>query len=561
MSICRIATGRVTWAALALCAPLIGFGVLPAMAGHRTPRKADNDQEQMPLFEGLGRLNHRVTTHVPLAQRYFDQGLRLVYGFNHDEATRSFEAAAAADPDCAMAPWGIALALGPNYNLEVDEPRQKAAFEAIQTAKMLAAGVNAHERAYIEALALRFSADPAADRKQLDQDYANAMRKLASSYPNDLDAATLFAAAAMDLRPWDLWKPDGSPQPGTDEIVATLERVLATDPNHPGANHLYIHAVEASATPERAAAAADRLAGLMPAAGHLVHMPAHIYYRIGRYRDAALTNIKAIAVDKAYIERRKPQGIYPAMYYPHNVHFLWSALCMEGRSKEALEAAEQFGQMVTADMIREMPMIEGFAPTQLFTLIRFEKWDDVLAAAAPPEDFAYTTGIWHYARGSAFAEQGKFDEAQREKAALDKILAATPDDQKLMRHPVSTLLGVATHLLQGRIALRQQQHDTAIAALREAVRLQDTLEYDEPPGWYYPTRQSLGAALLTADRPGEAETVYREDLDDYPRNGWSLFGLARCLQAQGQTDQAATVEAQFRQAWQGADFELKASQY
>lgn len=546
-----------------MLATMLVVGLLAAdvYAGHRTPRKTEESGEPAPFFEGLGTHHHRVTTHVPLAQRYFDQGLRLVYAFNHDEADRSFRAAAEADPNCAMAPWGIALSLGPNYNLEVDAERQLAAYEAIQRAKELAAGATARERAYIEAMAQRFSADPDADRAQLDRNYADAMRKLAAAYPSDLDAATLFAAAAMELRPWELWQRDGTPQPGTEEIVATLERVLQANPNHPGANHNYIHAVEASPTPERAVPAADRLGGLMPGAGHLVHMPSHIYFRIGRYRDAAECNVKAIAVDKAYIDKHKPQGIYPAMYYPHNVHFLWAALCMEGQSGPALEAAAQFAELVPAEMIREMPMIEGFAPTKLFTLVRFGKWDDVLAEPEPPADLAYFVGMWRYARGTALAATGRASEAEGEAAALAKSIAEMPEDRLLMRHSAKTLLTVASKLLAGRMALEQQQYDQAIEALSEAVKLQDTLSYDEPPAWYYASRQSLGAALLAADRPAEAEQSFREDLAEYPANGWSLFGLAQSLKAQGRGDEAAAAERDFRRAWGHADVELKSSQF
>lgn len=532
----------------------------PSSAGHRAPRNAAS-AEAAPLFEGLGRLNHRVTTHVPLAQRYFDQGLRLIYGFNHDEATRSFRAAEAADPNCAMAPWGIALALGPNYNLEVDAERQQAAYEAIQRAKMLAAGVSAHERAYIDALAERFSADPQADRKTLDQNYAKAMRKVAARFRNDDDAAVLFAAAAMELRPWELWTHEGAPQPGTEEIVATLERVLAVNPNHPGANHLYIHAVEASAHPERAIPAADRLAALMPKAGHLVHMPSHIYYRIGRYRDAAESNVKAVAVDQAYIQQFKPQGVYPAMYFPHNVHFLWSALSMEGQSAAALKAASRFGELVPEAMILEMPMIEGFAPTEMFALVRFGKWDDVLAKPAPPAELPYALGMSHYARGVALAALHKFEEAKQEQAALEKIQQEMPEDRLLMRHSAKKLLALAGHLVQARIALEQQQFDAAVAEYRAAVELQDALAYDEPPAWHYPVRHSLGAALLAAGQAAEAERVYREDLHDYPHNGWSLFGLAGSLDVQGRPADAAAAREQFKRAWKHADVELQSTQF
>lgn len=532
------------------------------IAGHGGGPSAEELAQQAPLIPGLGQLNHRVTTHVPLAQRYFDQGLRLVYAFNHNEATRSFKAAAAADPNCAMAPWGIALALGPNYNLPVDAERQQAAYEAIQRAKLLASGVSAHEQRYIEAMAQRFSADPAADRKQLDQKYVDAMRRLAESYPHDLDVATLFAAGAMELRPWDLWQRDGQPQPGTEEIVATLERVLKANPNHPGANHYYIHAVEASTAPERAVAAADRLGALMPAAGHLVHMPSHIYYRIGRYRDAVESNRQAVEVDKAYIERYKPQGPYPAMYYPHNVHFLWSSLCKEGRSAEALVAADQFAALVPLAAVKEMPMLEAFLWTKLVTLVRFGKWEQVLNEPEWPAEFVYAGAMRHYARAVALAEQGKLDAASDEANQLASILKSTAPDATVgvQGHSAQTVLGVAWHTAQGRIAAKQQRLSAAIEALREAVRLQDTLSYDEPPAWDYPVRQTLGAVLMVANQPAEAEAVYRADLRNHPHNGWSLFGLTASLRAQGREAEAAQSAKQFQSAWQRADVTLSSSQ-
>lgn len=531
-----------------------------ASAAHRA-KPADGDASPPPLYEGLGKHHHRVSTRVPAAQRYFDQGLNLYYGFNHDEAADSFREVARLDPNCAMAYWGIALCLGPNYNLPADEERAKAAYQAISKARELATPANQAERDYIGALSQRYSEQADADRKRLDEAYATAMRELAKKYPSDLDAAALFAESMMDLRPWELWTFDGQPQAGTLEIVATLERILAANPEHAGANHLYIHAVEASPMPQRAVPAADRLGALMPGAGHMVHMPSHIYFRVGRYEDAAESNRRAIAVDREYIAQRQPRTVYRMMYYPHNIHFLWSAACYSGQSREATSAAGELAKELPAEMVREMPMIEGFVPTELFTLVRFGRWSEVLAAAAPPEDFAYARGCWHYARGRALAAQGKAGEARSELTQLSKIRAATDPEKLLMRHSQAKLLSVAEKTLHGDLAAREGQIDAAIGDLREAIELQDGFAYDEPPAWYYPVRHTLGAVLLKANRPAEAEAVYRQDLTQYRENGWSLFGLAKALEAQGKEAEATETNERFKRAWTKADIDLTASDY
>jgi tetratricopeptide (TPR) repeat protein len=542
----------------ALLALAIG-AVQPAAAQHKMAKPAA--AQGVPLFDGLGAVEHPVTTRSPKAQQYFNQGLRLMYAFNHNEAIRAFNEAGRLDPECAMAQWGVALALGPNYNLQIDPERAKTAYETVQQALKLAITASPHDRAYIEALATRYSSDPEADRKPLDRAYADAMRKVSQQYPDDLDAATLFAESMMDLRPWDLWAADGGPNPGTEELIAALESVIQRCPEHTGANHLYIHAVEASLTPQRGLPSAQRLGGLAPGAGHLVHMPAHIYLRLGMYQNAVDCNRHAAGVDREYIAKNKPQGIYPMMYYPHNVHFLWSALCFEGRSGEALKAGEEFTALVPAEMVRKMPMIEGFVPTHLFTLVRFGKWDAILKQPQPPEDLTYAVGIWHYARGRALAGFGKLDAAAGELDSLAKSIAAMPPDRLLMRHRADHLLSVAYYLLAGDLAERQKRTDTAIVHLREAVRLQDALRYDEPPAWFYPTRQSLGAVLLKAGKPKDAELLYQEDLKKYPENGWSLFGLVQSLQAQGRNADAEAAEARFKKAWARSDVKLEASAY
>jgi tetratricopeptide (TPR) repeat protein len=487
--------------------------------------------------------------------------MRLVYAFNHDEATRAFREAARLDPGCAMAWWGVALAAGPNYNLPIDDERDRVARDAMAQASALAPKASEPERAYIDALDRRYARPSGADRKQLDRDYADAMRQVTRKHPDDLDAATLFAESLMVLRPWDLWTLDGAPQPGTTEIVETLEGVLARDPDHPGANHYYIHAVEASPDPGRALASADRLGGLAPAAGHLVHMPAHVYMRVGRYADAAEANRRAITADERYIGGQKPQGVYPQMYYPHNIHFLWSAASMEGRSAEAIAAANKLTAQLTPDVLRQMPMLELFAPTQLFALARFGKWDDVLAAPPPAEEFLVAAGMWHYTRGLALAATGRLDEAARERARVATLADATPADRVIGdNQPAKRHLELAAAELGGEIAARRGRTDEAVKHLEEAVRLEDRLPYTEPPAWWRPTRQVLGATLLEAGRPVEAEAVYREDLRRNPENGWSLLGLAHSLRDRDPAA-ASAVDARFRTAWAHADVQPQSSRF
>lgn len=544
-----------------LLLPLLFPGVT-AWADHHHKHAAEPAASTPPpLFEGLSSLHHPVTTSSPDAQRYFDQGVRLIYAFNHDEAARAFKEAVRLDPNCAMAYWGIALTLGPNYNLPVDAERDRAAYEALQKALALAPKVSEAERAYIEALAKRHASDPKADRKTLDIAYADAMREVTKRFPDDLDAATLFAEAMMNLRPWELWTMDGQPAPGTEEIVSTLESVLQRNPEHPGAIHYYIHAVEASTQPERAEPFADRLGKLMPAAGHLVHMPSHIYIRTGRYHDAAEVNAKAAAIDAAYIEKYDIQGAYRMMYYPHNIHFFWAAATLEGRSKEALRAAKDFAAKLPAEMVRQMPMVEGFVPTYLFALVRFGKWQDVLKQPAPPADFQYSTGMWHYARGLAYVATKRLNKAATEHQKLTEIAAATPPEAQVMMNSAAALLQVATNVLGGELAAKRGNMNEAVQLLEEAVRQQDALRYEEPPAWYYPVRQSLGAVLLSAKRATEAEAVYREDLRRNPENGWSLYGLTQSLRTQKKKEEAAAANQRFRKTWAQADIKLTASRF
>jgi tetratricopeptide (TPR) repeat protein len=530
--------------------------VVAPLAAQHAPKK-----DKVVLLEGLGDHQHKITTAAFQSQAFFNQGLRLLYAFNHNEAIRAFRAIEDVDPFCPMAQWGIAYALGPNYNLEADAQRDAEAYAAIEKAQRYGKHATPAEQDYIAALARRYVANSETeDRKQLDQAYADAMRELAKKHPDDLDASTLYAEALMDLRPWDLWTHDGLPQPGTEEIVATLEGVLAKNPKHPGANHFYIHAIEASRQPERALPSAERLPALMPAAGHMVHMPAHIYLRLGRYADAAENNRQAVAADRTYIAKCRPEGIYPMMYYPHNIHFLWSTLCWQGRRADALKAADDLSAMMTEEMVREMPMIEAFVPTRLFTLVRFGMWDDVLKNPAPPDDFPYATGIWHFARGMAMAETDRADDARAELEQLREIHATIPPERLAIRHPMVNLLEIAAEILDGKLAAKQGQTDAAVAHLEKAITVQDALQYDEPPPWYYPVRQSLGAVLLAAGRAKEAEAVYRKELAEHPENGWSLFGLAVSLNAQ-KSPQAAEAQQRFEKAWANADVKLHSSEY
>lgn len=513
------------------------------------------------LFENLGGYHRAVTTTSPRAQAYFDQGLRLVYGFNHYEAQAAFREALRVDPTCGMCAWGIALTYGSNYNSPTDADRERGALAAVTQARTLAAAAGTErERVIIGALATRHSAAPGADRAALDRAYAEAMREVARRFPDDPDAGTLFADAMMNLRPWSLWTPEGAPQPGTEEIVATLERVLAADPMHPGANHLYIHAVEASADPRRAEAAADRLLRLMPGAGHMVHMPSHIYYRIGRYADAASANVDAVAADRAYFGRSRPSPIYRMMYYPHNLDFVWHAAGMEGRGAECVRAAREFAAAVPAEAVLEMSDMETAPAAPILAQARFARWDEVLAQPAPPAKLIYVTGAWRYARGLAFVAKGRSAEAASELAALQALRQSVPAERTVAGFfKMSDMLALASETLAGELAARRGETDAAVGHLAEAVRLQDGHWFTEPPPWHYPVRHSLGAVLLQAGRAAEAESVYREDLRRNPENGWALFGLAQSLRAQGKTADAATVDQRFRRAWARADVTLTSS--
>lgn len=521
-----------------------------------------------PLFEGMGDYHRPITTNDAGAQRYFDQGMVLAFGFNHAEAIRSFRAAQRLDPDCAMCFWGEALATGPNINVTsggraIMSPESRvAAHAAAQKALSLADRVAPVERALIEAQAVRYDGSETSDRDPLDRAYAEAMRSVVQRFPDDDDAAAMYAEAWMNTMPWNYWSDDGQPRPETVEVIDALERIIARSPRHPLALHLYIHAVEASSDPGRAEAAADTLLTLVPGSGHLVHMPAHTYWRVGRYHDAAEANVRAAAVDEQYIAQCNAQGFYPALYYPHNIHFLWAASSMEGRSAVAIDAARRVAANVRIEQIREFPTVEFFRTIPLLALTQFGRWDEILAEPMPDASLRYATAIAHYARGVALARKGDLAAAHRERDQLvplrdtTEILFLDTND-----YPAVTLLQIADALLEGEIAMAAGSVDAAVGHFERAVALQDGLPYMEPPFWYYPTRQSLGAALLAAGRAGEAEAVYRRDLEDYPHNGWSMFGLAESLAAQGRTDEAAEVREMFTHVWARADVELTGSRF
>jgi hypothetical protein len=516
--------------------------------------------ELAPRLQNLGPYVFKVTTRSKQAQAFINQGVNLSYGFNHAEAGRAFLEAARLDPGCAMAYWGQALVRGPNINMPMTPEDEPKAREAAQKAVALKAKATPRERAYIDALAQRYSGD-AKDRAARDRAYADAMRDVARRFPDDLDAATLLAEALMDLRPWNYWLRDGSPYAETPEIVASLEKVLARNPNHPGANHLYIHVMEAY-TPAKAEAAADRLLKLMPGAGHMVHMPSHIYQRVGRYADSAASNVAAVAADEDYITQCRAQGLYPMAYYPHNIHFLWFAASADGRSQLAIDAARKAAEKVTPEVLEKFPMLAGFRVVPWYALTRFGKWDEMLREGAPPEGNAYLQGTWHYARGLAFLGKQQLDEAEKELAEVRRFAADPSLAYTLFSvNTAAAILAVAPEVLAGEIAAHRQDYDAAVAHLDRAVRLEEGLVYTEPFEWHYPPRQALGAVLLAAGRAKEAEIVYWEDLSHNRENGWSLFGLAQALRAQGRADEAAAAQTRFEKAWARADVKLAASRF
>lgn len=520
------------------------------------------ESSRAPLFEDLGNFHLEVTTSSTPAQHYFDQGMLFYYGFNHEEAIRSFNQAAIFDPECAMAFWGAAISSGPNYNNPaMDEATSKAAYEAVQRAATLASKASALERDLIDALARRYAWPPLSDRKELDLAYANAMREVWRKHPLDANVGALFAESMMDLRPWDLWTSGGLPQPGTDVIIDVIEKVLVLAPDHPGALHFYIHAMEASPHPERALAAADRLRGLVPGAGHLVHMPSHIDIRLGRYSEAIEANQRAIVVDLRYVDRVGRGGFY-TIYRAHNYHFLAYASMFEGRRAVAIKAARDMVGEIPLEIVRQFPdYLDGFIGVPIHVMVRFGLWENLLEESRPPEDLLVTTAFWHYGRCVALSSLGRVGEAEKEFEALEKAYAAVPESRLIGNNPARTVLELGKLMAQGELEYRKGNTDRAFELLREAVRMDDGLRYDEPWGWMQPVRHALGALLLEKGWIEEAEAVYREDLALHPGNGWALHGLAECLRRENRQNEAEEIETAFRKAWAHSDIAIQASCY
>ena len=518
-----------------------------------------------PLYDNLGNLHHQITTSSPEAQRYFNQGLTLSYAFNHAEAIRSFRQAAAIDPDCAMCFWGMAYALGPNINAPITPEAAKEANKALDLAAGRAEKASAKEQAYIAALAKRYSSNPTADRPPLDAAYAAAMRDLVAKFPNDLDAATLYAQSLMDTSPWNYWNADGSPRAFTNEVLSSLESVLKRKPDHPGAIHFYIHAVEASPDPKRAEQYADRLAALVPGAGHLVHMPAHIYLRTGRFNDASTANENAIKADAAYKAGNAVAGnmMYDVGYIPHNPHFFVVSASLEGRRADALRAADEVKGRMHAEMLRDASMggmVQHFMLTPLFTRLRFGLWDEVLAEPLPPQDLPYMQAIAQAARSIASAASGRFDEAETQLAMAGK---AKGDATLKMLYVSSVNVGsavaaIAYEVAAGELRARQKRAGEAAKHFSAAAAMEDRLTYMEPPDWPIPVRQLQGAALLSLGRAAEAEKAFREDLKRFPNNGWSLSGLreSRIRQGRERDNETIALQMQLQQAWRRADVKI-----
>jgi tetratricopeptide (TPR) repeat protein len=525
---------------------------------HETPPAAATE-----LHPGLGSHHFPITTAIEEAQTYFDQGIVLLYGFNHDEAARYFRRAAELDPRSPMPHWALALAIGPNYNdTMVDEARAQATYDAVRNALARIDNASPRERAYVEALARRYpSADPDSDWLAQHLDFSDAMREMVRAFPDDLDAATLFAESLMMLRPWQLWTLDGEPAPGTLELVAVLESVLRRNPGHPAANHFYIHAVEASPNLERAIPSAMRLMTLVPGAGHLVHMPGHIFLQTGDFDLAADTNVNAAAADRAFVERTGATGIYPLMYSTHNVHFIAYARAQQGRYEDARAAAREMVAMV-GDVDLEMQMLEGFKLYPLMVELRFGRWDEILASPEPGEERPFSRAFWHYARGVALAAQGSPDRAREEQRALERLReAVAPEALYLINNTAADILALASATLSAKIAAAGGDADATLREWRRAVALESSIQYDEPPAWFYPVRQSLGAALLREGDARAAEAVFREALAKHPRDGRLLYGLWQTLLAQNRDGEARLVEAQYREAWKDATAALVLTEF
>ncbi|MBK6725228.1 MAG: hypothetical protein IPG58_18790 [Acidobacteria bacterium] len=522
---------------------------------HGHGSNGNHEKPAVWLDNGLGNIDHPVSTKNAEAQKYFNQGLAYLYAFNHAEGINSFKHAAELDPELAMAYWGISLGLGSNYNVTADASQLTEAYANLQKAIALAPKVTPAERAYIDALSKRYARDTSTDRQKLAVEYKTAMSELVRQYPDDLDAATLYAESMMNLRPWQLWSLDGKPAEGTLDILAVLEGVLKRNPNHTGANHYYIHAIEASPYPERGLAAANRLLGLAPNAGHLVHMPSHIYLRTGDHNDAKNSNELAIVADRKYIQRSGATGVYPLMYFNHNIHMLAASHANAGNYAGAARAASELALNVRPN-VKMMPMLEMFMPYHLEVLVRFHKWDEVLKFPQPDADMKITNAFWRLARGLALKETGKIGDAEAELALLRGTIKSIPADAGLGNSSAHGVLKVADDLLSGEIALARGDKKAGIDALKRAVAAEDLVNYNEPPDWDIPVREWLGRALMRNAQYAEAESVFRSEIAKHPRNGRALFGLAESLAKQGKNTSAELVRKEFEAAWKDSDQKL-----
>ena len=561
----RITAASALAAALAVSPVLVAQSPPSVPGGHvhysHAPQDASPTGALAPRLQNLGTHAFPVSTRNRQAQQFINQGLNLAYAFNHAEARRAFREAARLDPDLAMAYWGQALVLGPNINAQMEPNEEPNAYELVQKAMALRSKATPRERAYIEALAERYSGK-ADDRRPRDEAYSAAMKQLHERFPDDLDAASLYVESMMDLRPWGYWQRDGAPHAGTADVVRLAEQVMARNPKHPGALHMYVHLVEGTATPERAEQAADTLLTLMPAAGHMVHMPAHIYQRVGRYADAIKSNQLAIAADVDYITQCRAQGLYPTGYYPHNIHFLWFAATFDGQSKLAIESSRELASKIDDTTLKAAPFTVGFRMPLYYALTRFGRWDEMLKEPEPPAFSPPLRAVWHYSRGLAFVATGRLADAEAELAKLKALLTDESMKQGMFSpNTTGAALAPALEVLAGEIAAAGGHFDLAIAHLDRGVRLDDSLVYTEPAEVHYPPRHALGAILLAAGRPQEAETVYWEDLRRNRENGWALFGLLQALRAQNKTADAALTEARFKAAWARADVTLPASRF
>jgi tetratricopeptide (TPR) repeat protein len=543
---------------------LLGCAVLSAttLIGRAGGQVSGGGTPLAPLLTNLGTLHYKVTAG-DRAQQYFDQGLRLTYGFNHAEAVRSFTEAARLDPKCGMCYWGQALANGPNINDPLADPdRIAAAYAASQKALTLKTGLTPTEQAMIDAIAKRYPSAKIDDWKAPNAAYMQAMDAVARRFPEDPEVGMMYVASVVETRPWDYWTRKDEPHPGIAAALATVEKILRTHPDHPGAHHYYIHMVEATTRPERAIASADKLESLMPGAGHIVHMPAHIYMRVGRYAEASDSNVRAIAADEDYIAQCQAQGVYPVGYYPHNIHFLWTASTMEGRSEVAIEAARKVSAKTSHDISHQYAPAQDFLATQYFALVRFGRWEEMLTEAPPDKNLVFVNAMWHYGRAVSFARRGQLDRARAEITALNGLAG----DPSLLQDiggtsgtSLKSLVELASHVASGELAVAEQKWDVAVREFQTAIDMQDAQRYFEPAPWHYPVRQSLGAALVAAGRAKDAEAVYLEDLRRTPENGWSLFGLAKALEMQNRPVEAAAATARYRRAWARADVTLEGS--